>query len=57
MPKLSVFAQIHAEGEKLASEKLVGHSETQSEMSDCAESTTGSTGESDLDLRQFYLSD
>lgn len=57
MPKLSVFAQIHAEGEKLASEKLSGHSETQSEMSDCAESTTGSTGESDLDLRQFYLSD
>ena len=55
--KLSIFAQIHAEGEKLAAEKLSNQSETQSELSDSAESTNGSFGDCGLDLSQIDLSD
>ena len=58
MPKLSIFDQIHAEGDKLAAaEKEQCISEAQGELSDSGESTTGSLGDFGLDLSQIYLSD
>ena len=58
VPKLSMFAQIHAEGDKLAAaEKEQCISEAQGELSDSGESTTGSLGDFGLDLSQIYLSD
>ena len=53
-----MFAQIHAEGDKLAAaEKEQSISEAQGELSDSGESTTGSLGDFGLDLSQIYLSD
>ena len=54
---MPIFQQIHAEGDKLAAEKLSSTAESQDEMSDSAESTVGSSGESAFENQQFYLSD
>ena len=54
-PKLPIFRQIHAEGEKVASEKLNTSSESLSESFDAAESTAGSISDCELTLSQIYL--
>ena len=56
-PRMPIFQQIHAEGDKLATEKLSSIAESQDEMSDSAESTVGSSGESAFENQHFCLSD
>ena len=54
---MPIFQQIHAEGDKMATEKLSSIAESQDEMSDSAESTVGSSGESAFENQHFCLSD
>ena len=56
-PTMPIFKQIHAEGDKLASDKLSSIFESSDEMSDSAESTNGSSSESIFEAKHFYCLD
>ena len=54
-PKLSIFKKIHAEGDKIASEKLNTSSESLTESTDCADSNSGYISENEMTISQYYL--
>ena len=56
-PRLPIFRKIHADGDMKASEKLNTSSESLSESTDCADSSSGSISESEMTISLEYLLD
>ena len=53
--KLPIFKEIHAEGDKEASDKLNASIESLIESTDCADSSNGSISENEMTISLDYL--